>query len=227
MTILVAAIVGILGVVLFLRHETEVPPKAIQVDKGAATTAVKMTQPNSAPFETEESPAVPARPTEERYPNAKSLDLIRPSPSNQDQYLRILAGQVLGLDLPQEMTAKEGYPEIRMQPVEAQKLLEDLAALPRAGFTIPGVVRGIRRGFDSGGFARFYIYLEAGGSIFRGSPTEPGVGYSVVNYTRCVIERGSNLGCSTGAAAQAVFTLVRLKASRWSAWPCGLRLEKW
>ena len=92
MTILVAAIVGILGVVLFLRHETEVPPKAIQVDKGAATTAVKMTQPNSAPFETEESPAVPARPTEERYPNAKSLDLIRPSPSNQDQYLRILAG---------------------------------------------------------------------------------------------------------------------------------------
>jgi hypothetical protein len=30
-----------------------------------------------------------------------------------------------------------------------------------------------------------------------------------MEHMRCMIERESNLGCSTGAAAEAVFTLVR------------------
>ena len=174
MAILVAAAV-FLGVVFVFRQIKE--PAQIEVEP--ATAPARTIQPNASPSEIAASPAVPARPIEERYPNAKSLGLTPPSPPTKGQYFRIVVGQVLGLDLPQEMTSKEGYPEIRMQPAEAQKLLEDLDSLSRSGFTIPRVVEAVGRGLDSGGFARFHIDLEAGGSIFQGYPFDPGDTYSV------------------------------------------------
>ena len=93
---------------------------------------------------------------------------------------------MLGINLPQELRFKVGYPEIGMQPAEAQRLIDDLASLSRSGFKIPGVIETLgnpyksiiypEKGyeFDSKGFARITIRLEAGGSVFRGHPYDPG-----------------------------------------------------
>jgi len=190
LAILVAATVGLLSIAFLLRRES-VPPKSKQIDKGLVEAPVSVIQPISAPPLSGLRAMAPVAAIKQEYPKAKSLDLIPPSPPSKAEHLRILVVQVLRLELPKELGWKEGFPEIRMQPAEAQKLLNDLASLSRSSFTIPGVISGLasphkdrvfpNKGFkfDSTGFARVSIYLETGGSIFRDHPFESGDSYSL------------------------------------------------